>query len=364
MDTQNDINGVLIDASLLQKILDTLPIGVWVADQHGVLIANNPAGRAIWAGERWVGPQSYAEYKGWWSATGKPILANEWGMARAALAGEISQNEMVDIECFDGSRKTILNSARPILDTDGHMLIAVATNQDITELKKTQDALLLARQQLEALTSAALELQEQERKRLSMELHDDIGQTLSALKIMIETARRRSSDSAITDILLQASAATDTLVTDVREIARRLRPPPLDDLGLVAALRWHLDNLSLMTPLKIDFHAELGDQRLAEELELGCFRIVQEAVSNVLRHSGADCLTIKLIRQPYHLLVSIQDNGCGFDPEQVHLARRHHPLGLLGMRERTIGLHGELRIHSAPGNGTDIEAIIPIETAT
>ena len=350
-----------VDESLLQQILDALPIGVWIADPGGLPVANNPAGRAIWQGERWQQPERYGEFRAWWSATGKPVGAAEWGMARAVAAGEVSHNEMVDIECFDGSRKTILSSAMPIRDAAGNTRAAVAVNQDVTELKHIQDDLELTRRQLEALSADVLAVQEQERKRLSMELHDEVGQTLSALKIAVETARRRCTDKKLAELLQQATEMTDTLVTDVREIARRLRPPPLDHLGLVAAVRWHLDRVGRATATNIQFNADTFNRRLPPPLELGCFRIIQEAVSNAVRHSRANSVNVDLDSDAHRLLLRVRDDGCGFDPGNIYSRRDRPPLGLLGMRERTATLGGELHVRSATDAGTEIRAVFPLE---
>jgi signal transduction histidine kinase len=351
---------LVVDGNLLQQVLDALPVGVWIANPEGLLVANNPAGRNIWAGERWLKPDQYGEYKARWSATGKSLEPSEWGMARAVATGEVSHNEMVDIECFDGSRKTILNSAMPVRDASGSICAAVCVNQDITELKHTQDALELVRHQLEALSGAALTIQEQERKRLSMELHDEVGQTLSALKIAVDTARRRSKDATAVDLLSQATEMVNTLVTDVREIARRLRPPPLDDLGLIAALRWHLDRVARTTTIDIRLDAETLTERLGGDLELTCFRIVQEAVSNAVRHASASHITVTIDCAAPHLFLRIVDDGCGFQPQKIYAERGHHPLGLLGMRERAAMQSGELQVCSTPGQGTEIRAVFPL----
>ena len=356
----HSLSRLAIDEALLQQILDALPVGVWIADDSGQLIANNPAGRRMWEGERWLTADQYGEYRGWWSATGKLIEPSEWGLARAVATGEISTNEMIIIKCFDGSRKAMLHSAMPIRDTEGRIRAAIAVNQDVTDLKRAQDDLTLTRQQLEALTGAVVSIQEQERKRLSMELHDEIGQALSALKIVVETARRRCKDKTLTDHLQQASEIADALVADVREIARRLRPPPLDDLGLVAALRWHLDRVVRPALLDVTFSADTLTRRLASDIELACFRIVQESVSNAMRHATASHLKVMLKSNGIHLTLSVQDDGCGFDPEGLLEKCGSHPLGLLGMRERAAALGGELRVHSTPGQGTEIRAVFPL----
>ncbi|RTK98467.1 MAG: hypothetical protein EKK59_07580, partial [Neisseriaceae bacterium] len=275
-----------LDMDMLQRIIDALPVGVWIADTRGNLKMNNPAGRDIWQGERWVGPEEYRQYQGWWSNSGEPLQPEDWGLARAVLHGESSQDEMVDIACFDGARKTILNSAALIYDAAGKPRCAVATNQDISGLKATQDALYETRQQLAALSQQVLAIQERERHRLSRELHDEIGQSLTALKITLETCRQSSTERR-DDLLQHAIDITHLLVGDVREIARRLRPPQLDELGLLPALRTHLDGLAQISPLVFSLQGECTGQRMSEELELACFRLVQESVNNVIRHANA-----------------------------------------------------------------------------
>ncbi len=119
--------------ALLKNILEILPVGVWIADRSGKIVDGNPAGQAIWAGARNVGVERSGEYKGWWHDTGEPILAEEWGMARALARGETSVGEMIDIECFDGSRKAILYSATPLRSPSGEIVGGVVVFMDITE---------------------------------------------------------------------------------------------------------------------------------------------------------------------------------------------------------------------------------------
>ncbi len=126
---------------LLRQVLDTLHVGVWQVDAGGRIVAANPAGRRIWAGERKVGIEDYGEYRGWWASDGRPIAAHEWAAARAIEKGETSLDEVVDIQCFDGSRKTILNSAVPLRDDAGALRGAIIVNHDITALKEAERAL-------------------------------------------------------------------------------------------------------------------------------------------------------------------------------------------------------------------------------
>jgi PAS domain S-box-containing protein len=134
--------------SLLRNVLDTLPIGVWIADRDGRIILGNPASLKIWGGARYVGLDRYGEYRGWWAETGKPIRPEEWAVARAVTKGETSINEEIEIESFDGTRKFILNSALPIRDAGGAITAVIVINQDITrrregEKKNREQAALL-----------------------------------------------------------------------------------------------------------------------------------------------------------------------------------------------------------------------------
>jgi diguanylate cyclase (GGDEF)-like protein len=126
---------------VLRKVIDILPVGVWIMDDAGQILYGNAAGQRIWGGARYVGPDQFSEYKGWWVGNGKRIAADEWAAVRAIRSGDISVNEEVEIECFDGSRKVILNSALPIPDANGGVAGAIMVNHDITERKRAEDKL-------------------------------------------------------------------------------------------------------------------------------------------------------------------------------------------------------------------------------
>ena len=119
--------------ALFRKVLETLPVGVWVSDEHGHLVLINPAGHRIWGGARFVGPEQFDEYKGWWVDTGKEVKSDEWALSRAVKKGETALNELVEIQTFDGIRKFVMNSAAPVRDPNGRILGAFAINDDVTE---------------------------------------------------------------------------------------------------------------------------------------------------------------------------------------------------------------------------------------
>ena len=127
------------NARLLQAVFDILPVGVWIADETGRIVRNNPAGERVWKGARYIDVPQFGEYKGWWVESGKPIAAEEWALARALKKGETSTGELVRIQCFDGSFKTIINSAAPLRNEDGAIAGAIVVNEDISALHEAQE---------------------------------------------------------------------------------------------------------------------------------------------------------------------------------------------------------------------------------
>jgi PAS domain S-box-containing protein len=182
---RNEAEGALRQQeALLRKILEILPVGVWSLDSEGRVQWTNEAGRRIWAGARYVGMQEYGEYKAWWPGTGLPVRPEEWAAARAVTTGEPVIEEQVDIEAFDGSRKTILNSALPILDGDGAVIGAIAINQDITERAQ---AFQLLEQRVEERTRELRALLETSRNiAATLELGPLLASLLTQLKTVID----------------------------------------------------------------------------------------------------------------------------------------------------------------------------------
>jgi signal transduction histidine kinase len=217
----------------------------------------------------------------------------------------------------------------------------------------TRKALELSQERLRALSRRLLEVQEDERGRLARDLHDDIGQALTALKIQLESRAR-------------VEECVDTVrhtLERVRQLSLSLRPLQLDDLGLVAALRSHLDRQTGIGGLAPHFDALEAPLGVAPELETACFRVAQEAINNVLRHARARNLWLRLFTVDGRLALSVRDDGGGFDLEA---ARRRGAagasLGLGGMEERVALAGGTLDLRSAPGQGTVLLATFPLQS--
>jgi len=208
-------------------------------------------------------------------------------------------------------------------------------------------------QELHALTGRLIDVQENERRMLSRELHDDIGQAISAMK-MSATSIEGEDEAGRREIVDEIVGIADTTIAKLRDISILLRPPQLDALGLVAALRWQCERLfrSGMPSLELDLSPL--PQRPDPAVELACFRIAQEALTNVLRHSGATQVTVLLAPRGDQILLSIIDDGRGFDTDDVH------GLGLIAMRERATHLDGTFDIETVAGAGTCIRACLPV----
>jgi signal transduction histidine kinase len=207
---------------------------------------------------------------------------------------------------------------------------------------------------------------DEERQTLSRELHDELGQTLTALKLRLKVVPRvgpTAVPAAVASSIDDALALVDSLIDRVRKISVDLRPPLLDELGLESALRAFVESQARVSSTRWTLQAIGLGPRLAPELEIACFRLVQEAVTNVLRHAGASSAAIRVSRQDDRLAISVLDDGCGLSSERLQACARAGHLGLVGMRERARALGGELDVSSPPSSGeltgTRIDVLLP-----
>jgi signal transduction histidine kinase len=206
---------------------------------------------------------------------------------------------------------------------------------------------------------------EDERRFLSHELHDELGQTLTALKLRLQVAARAEArPDGKESPLAQPLAIVDDMIARVRRISLDLRPPLLDEVGLVCALRAYLQSQAAVSGLSIELHAaEPHDEtprRLPPDYEIACFRVAQEAITNVLRHAGARRIDVHFARSADRVSLAIQDDGRGFDPVTLDEAAARGHLGVPGMRERILARGGQFRLASTPGEGTTIEVDLPL----
>jgi PAS domain S-box-containing protein len=239
-------------------------------------------------------------------------------------------------------------------------LLATLANQAVIAIENARlyEEMNRRQAQLRELTAYLQTAREEERAYVAREIHDEFGQTLTALKMDLSWLARRLPQRQ-TDLAAKVNAMAglvDGAVNTVRRIATELRPGLLDDLGLVAAIEWQAQEFARRTGLTVELH--LGDQDLAldRDLATALFRIFQEALTNIARHAAATRVEIELVHQPDLLKLVVADNGKGIEPAQI-LAPRS--LGLLGMRERARALGGDVVIEGSPGQGTTVTVHIP-----
>jgi two-component system, NarL family, sensor histidine kinase UhpB len=465
---------------LLRQVIDTLPVGLIVLDRAGDIVLSNSASSEIWGGMIVSGAERRAKSKGFWHDSGDAIRPDEWASLRALEQGLTSRDELIDIETFDGRRRTMENYAAPIRDARGTITGAVVVNEDVTErvraeegLRKTERLLVeaeqlgqtgsweqdlvsqqvfnteanlrlffgddrgkgarledfveaihpddrawvmrrreqlladtgsgdieyrvvwpdgsvhwifgratvvrdpagrpirsygtnaditerkhaeqeLARrtQQLEALSRKLIEAQEAERRAVARELHDDFGQVLTALKLNLQRRERDDSESI---------ALVDGAIARMRDLAQDLRPPLLDEQGLDASLRWYVEREAGRAGLAFRLTLTHLDQRPPAAVETTCFRVAQEALTNVIRHAQARVVEVELGRAAGMLQLVVRDDGRGFDVPAARLRAAHGgSQGLLSMQERVALAGGDLEIDSAPGRGTTVRAHLPL----
>lgn len=212
---------------------------------------------------------------------------------------------------------------------------------------------------LQVLAHRLIDAQEAERKRLARELHDRIGQALTAVQINLQSMQS-GPDGAYR--LEESLAIVEDALREAQDLSLELRPSLLDDLGLVAALRWYVDRFAMRANLLRCFNADSLDNRLAPEIETACFRIAQEALTNVVRHAQASTVWIQVKTNDSDLQLMIRDDGRGFVPREViSRSGSNMSLGLHGMQERASALGGLVEISASPGQGTEVRASFPLK---
>ncbi len=250
---------------------------------------------------------------------------------------------------------------RTFSDADAALLQAFADHAAVAlENARLHQRMQSARARLAVLSRRLLEVQETEHRNLARELHDGIGQALTAVKLNLQLLQPSPLDAASTRIQ-ESIEIVDGVLEQVRDLSLSLRPSVLDDLGLVAALRWYVRREAERAGLEADLDVEPLEPRQAPEIETTCFRIVQEAVTNVIRHAKAGRLSVKLTRRDGELELTVRDDGVGFDVDQAHArAALGESLGLLGMEERATLVGGRLEIQSAEGLGATVRVRLPV----
>lgn len=227
------------------------------------------------------------------------------------------------------------------------------------QARQRYQALARSRLELEGLSARLVEAQEEERRSISRELHDEVGQSLGALLVEVsQLSKLVPPDDRVTQAqITHIKSVAENAVKSIRDIALLLRPPMLDDLGLIPALEWQAREISRRSDMEVEVHPQNVSENLGDETKVTVYRIVQEALNNAATHAAAKNAKVTVVQGSDRITIEITDDGHGFDP------KRQRGMGILGMEERVRRLGGPLTIDSAPGKGATIKAELPLHQA-
>ncbi|PYL01599.1 MAG: hypothetical protein DME18_00135 [Verrucomicrobia bacterium] len=264
----------------------------------------------------------------------------------------------------DGSRFQANVIITGLRDDRGRLLGFAQVTRDITGPKQAEKQLRDSREQLRALAAYLQSVREEERTRIAREVHDELGQALTGLKMDLAWLDKKFAEAGhfaglrfLRQKTREMPEVVDEIISAVRKIATELRPGVLDDLGLEAAIEWQIHDFQKRTGIKCEFGSNLKDIRLSQDRATAVFRIFQETLTNIVRHANATRVKIKLDADGGRLILEVQDNGIGVTARDLSGAKS---LGLLGMRERAMMLDGEVTIVGRRGKGTTVGVRIPL----
>ena len=294
---------------------------------------------------------------------GKPILTiipeerlqEELEIMRNMQSGKSVQHFETVRQRKDGSCIDVSLALSAVRNSTGAIIAVSKIARDITERKQAENV-------IHELSQTLMQTQEIERRTIARELHDQVGQMLTTIKLHLSIVQSRVNDPTLSGNIGESISLVDKALGETRQLSLQLRPEALDELGLIPAVRWYLDRQSQLAGLSGHLFVEGTNDRLSsQDVESACFRLVQEAITNVIRHAKASRIHIIIRGANTSLEISISDDGQGFDPEITSQGRPvSKRLGMLGMRERIDQLHGHLAIHSAPGAGTTVVFKLPL----
>ncbi len=334
---------------------DTAPVMIWVT---------GPDGRCLYLNQRWTeftGRPLDAELgEGWLTA----VHPDDDERLLKASVDAFNQRRSFTVEYrarrADGVYRWLLISGTPRLEADGTLGGFIGSGVDITERKSAESDLRRSQEQLRALSGRLQHVRDDESARIARELHDELGQALTALKIDLALLCRSLPPASETnDVRTRMDAMghhIDSTIDAIRRIASDLRPGVLDDLGLPAAIEWQAREFQARTGIRCVLETNPGCNQVPQPAATALFRIFQETLTNVARHASATHVHVVLREEAGRVLLKVADDGIGISD-----AAQHDPnaLGLLGMRERALHLGGDVTIHGVPERGTTVIVTIP-----
>lgn len=353
-------------ASQLRTIFDSVEERLYVCDGEGNAIMANGVARQTYGNP--PNAPSVAEMENLievFDVEGRRLEPSEWPISRI-LRGEHVHQEEIRAKFKATSEERILScNGSPIRDENGNIVMGLLSSADITERKRTEEALrgsekvALQREQFQALAERLRRAREEERTRVARDLHDQIGQILTAIKLDLTWMNRRlpKANGELRERLHSTIGLLNEGVQSVRKICSGLRPGVLDDLGLAAAIEWQANEFGSRTGIDCMVSVPAADLKLDGDQATEFFRIFQECLTNIIRHAEAKTVRVLLDQRDGELILAVADDGKGFLESEVS-----ESLGFLGMKERAQVCGGSLEIASAPGSGTTITLRVPMDS--
>lgn len=343
---------------MLRALINYSPLSVVILDKEGKTELWNPASEKIF---------------GWSSdeVIGKPLpfvpadkAEEHLGLRRIIMNGESFTGKEVVRVRKDNKKINVSISASPLFDSD-HQPIGISSFlMDVTDKKNAEmereklfKEISSARNRLKILSAKLISVQEAEKRNISRELHDEIGQMLTAIKIDLQRIKDNPSQGEVGSLADDCTRLVEKTISVVRNLSLELRPSIIDDLGLAASLRWYADKFSQRTGITVKTEIKKITEVLPAECAINLFRICQEALTNIAKHSEAEYVKVTLNQNNRAITLTVEDNGKGFDLQKaLKQAAKGKSLGLLGMQERAELLGGRFRIKSSEGAGTSVKA--------
>lgn len=352
-----DISDQARSQATLRLTLEKLPVAVWLNDAQGSTVYCNPATEQI-LGHRLPLNPLQTDFLVRWTESGDVVTSDEWPVLQAARSGKPVLEQMMDFYAEDGQVRTLVLSALPLLSADQTLDGTIVMMQDITSIRKKDAALLDSKHKIRELARHHERMREDERTRIAREIHDELGQHMTALRMDLSMMRMKhaAQNPDLTEDINQMKSAVDESIGVVRSIASDLRPKSLD-MGFVPAARWLISTLQKRSDTRYTLETSDENIQLDDTSATTAFRILQESLTNILRHANASRVTISLGSSQQKFSMRVEDNGCGFNTE-VALAK--HTFGLIGLQERALMLGGKCDIVSTPGSGTKVLLEIPL----
>jgi two-component system, NarL family, sensor histidine kinase UhpB len=325
----------------LSLVLEQMPCILWTTDDK--LAVKSLLGAALAAFNYKLEPHSGLTISSLLNFAGADLHPME--AHRQALSGVRSTYELVV------AGRNLLCFLEPLRKAAGGIEGVIGVALDVTDKRRAEE-------ELRALSRRLVDVQETERRTIARELHDEIGQTLTVLKLMLSQIVRSSAPEA-KRLVGEAQTVTTSLIQQVRELSLNLRPSMLDDLGLLPTLLWQTERFYNQTQVKVNFKHRGLNRQFSQDINTAVYRIIQEALTNVARYSKADEVSVDIDAGDEAIQLEISDKGCGFDSASLSAKAS---TGLSGMRERADLLGGKLSLLTAPGKGTRITVRLPTNT--